>query len=211
MKVAAVIIVGVIGGIGSGKSAICRWVAQRDPSVRVIDADGDGHRALALPEVQAALRAEFGAGVFRDDGQVDRAALASRVFGDDIARQQARGRLEAIVHPAIARLREAQLEAMAAAGQVRVALVDAAVLLEAGWQHRCDKVVYVDVPRSLRLNRVLARGWDDVELARREASQWPADRKRGAADFVVDNSGTLDNAGRQMYEYIKRLVASAGK
>jgi len=206
-----VIIVGVVGGIGSGKSAVCRWVANRDPSIRIIDADRDGHRALELPNVGALLRDQFGPDIFGPDGHVLRSALAQRVFGTTPDHADARHRLEAIVHPAIAALREAKLSEYSASGEVQAVLIDAPILLEAGWQGRCDTVVFVDVPRAVRLERVRERGWTDEELARREASQWPLERKKGEADFVVDNSGTLDNAGTQMYEYIRRFNASIAK
>jgi dephospho-CoA kinase len=206
-----VIIVGVIGGIGSGKSAVSRWVAQRDPSIRVIDADRDGHRALELPNVQARLRDAFGPDIFSPEGKIQRSAVARRVFGPTPQHQEARRSLEAIVHPAIAELRDQQLSEMSSAGDVQAVIVDAAILLEADWQDNCDAVIFVDVPRNQRLERVRERGWNDEELARREASQWPLERKKAAADFVVDNSRTLDNAGTQMYEYIRRLIASAAK
>lgn len=206
-----VIIVGVVGGIGSGKSAVCRWVADRDPSIRVIEADRDGHRALDLPSVKAELRVAFGDDIFGPDGNVVRSALAQRVFGETAERQTARQRLEAIAHPAIARLRDEQLSELSSSGEIRAVLIDAPLLLEAGWQDQCDAVAFVDVPRNLRLDRVRARGWSDEDLDRREANQWPLERKKAAADFVVDNSRTLDNAGAQMYEYIQRLVASAAK
>ncbi|HVJ67257.1 MAG TPA: dephospho-CoA kinase [Caulifigura sp.] len=205
------VIVGVVGGIGSGKSAVCRWVAERDSSIRVIDADRDGHRALEIPSVKADLLKAFGAGIFGSDGSLVRAALAHRVFGDTLDRQAARQQLEGIVHPAIARLCDDQLSELSSSGQTAAVLIDAALLLEAGWRGRCDAVVFVDTPRNLRLERVHARGWTEDELARREASQWPLERKKAEADFVVDNSLTLDNAGGQMYEYIQRLVASAAK
>jgi dephospho-CoA kinase len=206
-----VITIGVIGGIGSGKSAVCRWVADRDPAIRVIDADRDGHRALELSDVKKALQAAFGNGILGPGGKVLRPALAGRVFGDSPERQAARRQLEAIVHPAIARLCEEQLSELSSSGAIRAVLIDAALLLEADWQDRCDAVVFVDVPRNQRLERVRERGWTDEELARREASQWPLNIKKAAANFVVDNSRTLDNAGTQMYEYIQRLTASAAK
>ncbi len=204
------IIVGVVGGIGSGKSAVCRWVADRDPSIRVIDADRDGHRALCLPDVQTRLRREFGPEIFDETGSVSRPALARLVFGDTPEAAASRQKLEAIVHPAIAGLREAQLEEFRRDPRVQVALIDAAILLEAGWQAHCQRVVFVDVTRDIRIKRVATRGWTEAELARREASQWPLEKKRLAADFVVDNSETLDNAGQQLYQYIRRLVASNG-
>jgi len=206
-----VIIVGVVGGIGSGKSAVCRWVSNHDPSIRVIDADRDGHRALELPAVKQALQTAFGRDILGADGKLIRSAIASRVFGDSPESQDARRKLEAIVHPAIAKLRDDQLAELSSNRTIRAVLVDAALLLEANWQGSCDGVVFVDVPRNQRLERVRERGWTDEEFARREASQWPLSIKKDASNFVVDNSHTLDNAGTQMYEYIQRLIAAAAK
>ena len=80
---------------------------------------------------------------------------------------------------------------------------DAAILLEAGWGDGCDVVAFVDVPREQRIQRVAeSRGWTAEELARREASQWPLDRKRDAADIVVDNSTTIEHAGQQLADYL---------
>jgi dephospho-CoA kinase len=146
-----VIIVGVVGGIGSGKSAVCRWVADHDSSIRVIDADRDGHRALELPAVQAQLRAAFGPDVFKPDGKVIRSAVARLVFGSTPEHQDARRQLESIVHPAIAKLRDEQISELSSSGNVQAVLVDAAILQEAGWQDHCDGVVFVDVPRNQRL------------------------------------------------------------
>ena len=121
------IIVGVVGGIGSGKSAVCRWVSNHDPSIRVIDADRDGHRALELPAVKQALQTAFGRDILGADGKLIRSAIASRVFGDSPESQDARRKLEAIVHPAIAKLRDDQLAELSSNRTIRAVLVDAGV------------------------------------------------------------------------------------
>ena len=88
-------------------------------------------------------------------------------------------------------------------GKVELILLDAALLLEAGWNKVCDLVVYVDTPESDRIARVQAnRGWSAAELSLREASQWPLARKQAAADAVIDNSKTLDDAAKQLDEVI---------
>jgi dephospho-CoA kinase len=203
-----ILVIGIVGGIGSGKSAVARWVADRDASIAVFDADVAGHRALGRPETRDRLVEAFGVSILSGKGEIDRAALASRVFGSGAQPEAARRRLESIVHPAIQQERDEFLAQLTAAGQTKVLLVDAALLLEAGWHDRCDAIVFVDAPELLRRQRIAARGWSPDELARREASQWPVDRKKSAADFVVDNSGTLDTAGRQLYEYIHQILRS---
>ncbi|MBX3441020.1 MAG: dephospho-CoA kinase [Planctomyces sp.] len=195
---------GIVGGIGSGKSSIARRAAEFDPALRVYDADEAGHRALRTAEVRDQLTARFGPRILAPDGDVDRRRLAEIVFADETARQD----LEAIVHPAIRRDFEQRLAHWEQDGAVRAVLLDAAVLLEAGWGDACRAVAYVDVPREERLRRVAARGWDDAELSRREASQWPLNAKRDAADFVIRNDATLDIAGRELYEYIHQALRS---
>ena len=195
-------VIGFVGGVGSGKSALARWAGEHLGGI-VLDADAAGHRALDRPEVKESLRKEFGDGVFDEEGTVIRSRLAARVFGDGEPEQTARRQLERIVHPVIGRDLEQQI---AEAGQAsNVILLDAAVLLEAGWQTACDAVVFVDVPEEVRRRRVQqTRGWTAEELTQREASQWPLDAKRQSADVVIDNSESLEAAGRQFLTWHER-------
>jgi dephospho-CoA kinase len=202
--------IGIVGGVGSGKSALARWVADHDPTIRVFNADEAGHRAITRPEVIRQLTESFGSGILMPDGSVDRRQLAALVFKSGVDGKTLRHELEAVVHPVIQQERDQLLEEWAAGGTVRAALIDAALLLEAGWKNHCAAVVFVDVPQSIREARVAVRGWTPEELARREASQWPLEKKREAADFVIDNSQTLDIAGRQLYEYIDQILRSRG-
>ena len=118
------------------------------------------------------------------------------MFGPDPTHAAALDDLEAVVHPIIRRSLLTEARDAFASGCDAV-LLDAAVLLETGYRDACRKVVFVDCPRPERLRRVAARGWDAAELDRREASQWPLDRKRAACDGTVDNGGSLEDAVRQ--------------
>lgn len=187
-------VVGLIGGIGSGKSSLATSLGQRLRCV-LLDADREGHRVLELPAVQTALREAFGSVVFSEEGTVSRSALGNLVFGDQPVHLDRRHQLEAIVHPVIRQRLQAELKQHQADEQVDLIVLDAAVMLEAGWSPLCDLIVFLDTPESLRRSRVMQqRGWSAAELARREASQWSLDRKRKAADIVVDNSGSMDVA-----------------
>ncbi len=103
------------------------------------------------------------------------------------------------MHPEIRSLMERKIRELRRQANVEAILLDAAVLLEAGWNDLCDVVVFIDTPEADRIARVQAgRGWSAAELAKREASQWPLPRKRAAADSVIDNSNSVDDAARQL-------------
>ena len=206
---------GVIGGIGSGKSSVARRLQSLRP-IAVIDADHFGHQVLHLSDVHERILKRFGPAVFETDSstlnphrQISRAALGRVVFGSDVAAETARRDLEAIVHPEIRSLLEREIRELRRQANVEAIVLDAAVLLEAGWNDLCDVVVFIDTPQADRIARVQAgRGWSAEELAKREASQWPLPRKRAAADAVLDNSNNVDDAARQLCEVMTNFQIS---
>lgn len=176
--------VGLIGAIGAGKSAAAAALARLGGAV--IDADAVGHAALELPAVRDALAARWG-DVFKPDGRVDRRQVADIVFRDPAERAA----LEAVVYPHIRRMCEEAMSAAQADPTKAFVVLDAAVLIEAGWTDVCDKLIYVDAPRDVRLARVAARsGWTAADLAAREAAQLPADEKKTHAHAVLTNATT---------------------
>jgi len=189
-------VIGILGGIASGKSAAARLLV--GPEGVVIDADRIAGEVLASPEVRAEIEQAFGPDVLQADGAVDRERLAARVFGSTADR----ARLESLTHPRIrARVRSA-LEAARAAGVARIAL-DVPLLLENEAGHRlvgeCDALVFVDADAGLRDARAVAsRGWASGEVARREAAQTPLAQKRARAQAVVRNDGTLLDLEREV-------------
>ena len=194
-------VIGIIGGIGSGKSAVARWVAER-ANVAVIDADQLGHQALRFDTVKSALRQRFGQSIFDEQGEVRRSELATHVFGNGDQQRLAKLDLEQIVHPAI----EQQIvDAIAAAEREQrdAVLLDAAVLLEAGWQNRCDAVVFVDAPDEVRHRRVAARnGWSLEELRRRESSQMGLAEKQQQCNFVISNASDDSKGGQELLDFL---------
>jgi dephospho-CoA kinase len=173
--------IGIAGGIGSGKSTVARILARLGCEVCISD---DAARAvLDAPDVRAAITARAGAAVRAPDGSIDRGALGRAIFADAALRAD----VERIMHPRIEARRRAQFAA--APVSTRAFIIDAPLLFEVGLERECDAVIFVDAPRAERLARVRAtRGWDDAELARREASQIPLDEKRRRATDVVENS-----------------------
>jgi dephospho-CoA kinase len=219
-------VIGVVGGIGSGKTALARRLAE-SPRYAVLDGDAAGHNALRDPQVKGAVTRRFGSGVLDEDGEIRRSALAAEVFGETERHHQARIDLEAIVHPAIrhalrtqiaqAHQRAQQQEPQPEPGrnganpanqtQPAALLLDAAVLLEAGWRDVCDAVVFIDAPQAIRQHRVAEnRGWSPEELRRRQASQLDLEHKRQAADFVVDNSGRLETAAEALRRIVELVI-----
>ena len=196
-------LIGLVGGIASGKSL----VAQQFHSLgaEVLDADRVGHEVLRLPEISRAIRGHFGEQVFDATGQVDRKALGRIVFGPPPDGPRQLALLESITHPEIRRRLRIQVEELAERGMPLVVL-DAPVLLKAGWDQMCDALVFVDSPRDLRLSRAIERGWTPQEFAAREAAQESVEEKRRRAEFVVDNSADLGYTLGQVERLWRLLV-----
>ena len=193
-------VIGLVGGVGSGKSTVARMMA--DEGCRVIDADRIGHEVLREADVKAAVRDAFGADVFGPDGEADRGRLADVVF-TDAGRREA---LEQIVHPRILARIESALEAARSAGPPAVVL-DAPLILEKGLANRCDRVVYIEAPARIRQRRLQQdKGWAPTEVQRRDASQVSLKTKRDRADTIVDNSASPEHTLKQ----IRRILARFG-
>jgi dephospho-CoA kinase len=183
------IVLGLTGSIGMGKSTAAGFFAES--GVPVHNADAVVHRLYAgeaVPAVEAAFP-----GTTRD-GAVDRARLAERVLGDPLALK----RLEAIVHPLVRRDEERFLAAAEAAG-TEVAVLDIPLLFESGGDRRCDAIVVVSAPADIQHERVMARpGMTEEKFAHLLAQQVPDAEKRRRADFVVDSSKDFDSTRAQV-------------
>jgi dephospho-CoA kinase len=193
-KHGAVPVIALTGGIGSGKSRVAELLRER--GAVVIDADAVGHEVLEQPAVRRQVIERFGPGMLRPDsdvgprdGRIDRKALGSVVFADRAALHD----LEAILHPRMRRRFAEIIEREAMRGQAPAVVLDAAILLEAGWDNLCDLVVFVDASLPVRLERVArGRGWTAEVLQARETAQWPCDAKRNRGDVVLHNESSLD-------------------
>jgi dephospho-CoA kinase len=193
-------VVGLVGGIGAGKSSVAGALARNGG--RVVAGDPLGHEALEQKDILDRIADAFARrDILTADGKVDRKKLGRVVFPSPVERS----RLEHLVHPYIEeRIRE-EIDKAQADPAARFVVLDAAVMLEAGWDDVCDKLIYVDAPRSVRLARVKAqRGWTETELTNREAVQMPAEKKKERADAVIDNGGPPDATSVQVDELVKR-------
>jgi dephospho-CoA kinase len=161
-----------------------------------------GHEALEQPDIRARVLDVWGGrDILTLQGTIDRKKLGRIVFPSPVERS----RLEHLVHPYIeGRIREEVAKAKADPA-ARFVVLDAAIMLEAGWADVCDKLIYVDAPRDVRLARVRTqRGWTDQDLANREAVQMPADKKKERADAVIDNGGPPEATAAQVAELVQK-------
>jgi dephospho-CoA kinase len=198
--------IGLVGGVASGKSLVAQLFEERGAGL--LDADRAGHEVLAHDgEVRQAVVDRWGPSVLAADGSVDRAAIAARVFDADDVSATERQYLESLLHPRIRRLLAEKTTQFAAQGRPAVVL-DAPLLLEAGWGPLCDLVVMVEADRDVRLARAEERGWSAAEFSRREAAQWPVAEKRRAAHATLVNSGDVAALRTAVGELWRKHVAS---
>lgn len=193
-------VIGICGGIGSGKSAVAS--AFRALGCEVCVSDDVARAVLERPEVRAAVIARAGPSVSRPDGSVDRAALGRAIFADPALRAD----IERIMHPRIEAARRAQFAQ--APRSTRGFIIDAPLLLEVGLDRECDAVVFVDAPHALRVARVTAtRGWDAAELDRRERAQLPLAEKRARSTDTIVNDCDQHELARRVAEVLGAVVA----
>jgi dephospho-CoA kinase len=166
-------VIGIAGGIGSGKSFIARLFGEM--GCCVIHADDQIRLAYDDPTIRQTLEQWWGSSIFKPDGSINRPEIARRIFSD----HSDRIRLETLLHPWIATQRDQIMADSAKNPEILAFIWDTPLLFEAGLDKDCDAVVFVDAPEDTRFLRVSqTRGWDKTEIIRREKLQWPLDKKR---------------------------------
>jgi len=197
------VIVGIVGGIASGKSTVTRTLVEL--GAEHLDADRMAHEILEHEDVRDTLRSWWGDSAFAADGSVDRKAIGARVF----ASADERTRLESLVHPRVREALEAgvrEYEARDKSDRAALLVLDIPLLAASPLRAHCDEIVFVDTPDAQRAERARARGWDDGELARREAAQTPLHEKRQLATRVIDNSAGETELRRRVEELHEALA-----
>ncbi len=192
-------VIGLIGGIGAGKSTVATALVAHGG--RVVAGDPLGHEALEQPDIRArVLEVWGGRDIQLASGAIDRKKLGRIVFPSPVERS----RLEHIVHPYIERRIREEIVSAQADPAIKYVVVDAAIMLEAGWNGICDKLIFVDAPQSVRLDRVRnSRGWTEQDLANREMVQMPVEMKKKQADAIVDNGGTAEATVAQVQALVQ--------
>lgn len=202
----SMLIVGLTGNVGAGKSTVAeQW---RQAGVPVASADEFARQATAPGSPALARIAKlFGPSILGSDGGLDRDAARRLVFPDDDARRK----LEEVVHPSVRRLRDEWTEVQRAA-DARLVAWEVPLLFETGMESEVDVVVLVDAPVSLRRKRIMeTRGLDASIAEQMIASQDPAENKRDRADYVVENGGALAELAERAAGVLDDLKRRAGK
>lgn len=197
------VIVGLTGGIASGKSTVAQMLAEL--GARIIDADVIA-REIVEPGEPAwkEIRVVFGEEVFRDDDSLDREALGNVVFGDP----EARRKLESLTHPRIAQRMMERAQQIRAQGHHWV-IYDAALIVENGIHEWLDSLIVVAADRRVQLERVIERDTMSPEAAlRRLNAQMPLEAKIAVADYVIDNNGSLDKTREQVERIYRQIETS---
>ena len=196
-------IIGVTGGIGSGKSLVANIL--KENGCVVADADENTKVVLHRKEVQQQLVEWWGAKVLDDNGNVDRAFVASIVFNEE----NELNKLESLIHPLVRKLQE---ETFNNAPKDAIGLViDAPLLMESGLDTLCDVIIFVDSPFETRLKRVVEhRSWNEEQLRKRGASQIGLDTKRSSADHIIINDGDIAHIEQQTRSVLSLIRNSIG-
>lgn len=195
-------VIGIVGGIGAGKSTVAQSFQRL--GCYVVDSDARAREALDRPDVREQLVQWWGADILTPGGRVDRTKVGSIVFGLPAER----ARLEGLVHP-IVRQERARMIEEAAQYWAKGVIVDAPLLFEAGVDKECDAVVFVESSREVRLERVRrTRGWSEAEFDRREAAQMALDDKRARCQYVIVNDGeqNLDAQAERVLSDLSRKL-----
>lgn len=197
-------LIGLTGGIGTGKSTVARMLVAHGAAL--IDADVLAREAVepGTPAL-AEIAAEFGPRVIRADGTLDRAALGAIAFADP----ERRRRLEQITHPRVGALMQERIMA-ALSGPAPLVVVDVPLLFEGSRQGLFEGVLVVYAPPQAQLQRLVERdGWNAEEARQRVESQMPVEEKRRLATWVIDNSGSVEDTQRQVDAWWRQHVAPA--
>jgi len=212
-------VIGVTGGVGSGKSTVARMFG--DLGAVVLDADRIAHEVMEPKKLawRDIVRA-FGTDVLNDDDTINRRWLAARVFRDPEARRE----LEAIVHPHVLKHIKQRLHRLRRRGRavlprrpgkkraphrkVKAVVLDVPLLVETGSQKLVDALVVVTAPPDVQRRRLIARGMSEEDAAARIAAQWKLAIKEDLADYVVENGDGLDQTRRQVSTIWNRLLAT---
>lgn len=194
------LVIGILGGIASGKSTVAAELAKL--GCKIIDADRIAHEALCRQDIRQKVTDLFGEGILDSSGKINRKELANLVFAD----ADKLSSLNKIIHPLVLKRAEELVEQYSRQRQVRATVLDMPLLLEVSWAKRCDKLIFVRCKRPLRLQRAKKMGFDENQIKIRENFQISLDNKAAIADNVIDNNSNLSTLVRQVADIFSNMV-----
>jgi dephospho-CoA kinase len=194
-------VIGILGGMYSGKSTVAAELAKL--GCAVIDADSISHQLLEEKDVLKKIVRVFGKEILDEKGKISRSALANRVFGDPAKL----AKLTGILHPLVMVRVEELIAKCAPQPAVRAIVLDIPLLVEVGWEKRCDHLIFVDCSPPIRLERAKNKGvFDADQLKIRENLQISLDKKKHIADNIVDNNSDLSGLSKQIAEIFSTIM-----
>ncbi len=198
-------VIGVVGGIGSGKSTVAAEFGHL--GCLVIDGDAIGHEVLGDEQVKDKILQRWGANVIDGNGRVDREALGRIAFSDSEELKA----LNRITHPHIRRRIQENIREAEKNDRVPASVLDAAVLYEAGWDDMCTHTVFVEADESTRRRRTRSqKGWSRDEWKQRENLQFSLDIKRDMCDYIIVSSSDVSHLRQQVSDIFNRIIRNQG-
>lgn len=187
------ILIGILGGVGSGKSSVALEFEKL--GCGLVDADKFAHEALQNNNVKEQLSRAFGGDIFDKTGRIDRSRLAEKAFSS----KENVEKINSIIHPQVIARCEELIREFAEQKGIKAIVLDVPLLAEVGLESRCDILVFVDCSDDIRYKRLSDRGAGDMEsIKKREKFQFSLDKKRKIAHYIISNNSTLSDVVEQV-------------
>jgi len=194
-------VIGILGGIGSGKSTTAAEFEKL--GCGLIDADKIAHQLLDEPDIKKKVTEAFGSSILNKDNKIDRKKLADIVFADRAKLEQ----LNNIIHPAVLERAEQLIEEFNSRPEIKAIVLDMPLLVEVGWEKRCEKLIFIDCKEQIRAERSKKTHlFDENKLKIRENFQISLDKKQGIAENTIDNNSELSSLKKQVAEIFSNIV-----
>ena len=197
-------IIGLTGGVASGKSAVADILEEQ--GCFVSDSDMIAHEVLLEKDVVRALVDRWGSGILSDDGSPSRSEIARTIFTSSEQREW----LEGVLHPRIHERRRSAIKSVLEAGSVPACVIDAPLLFEAGIEDECTTIIFVETLRERRVEWASQqRGWEQEEFDRRERAQFDVEEKKRRSDHLILNNGTLEDLRARTCEVFHSIISDS--
>ena len=194
-------VIGILGGICSGKSTVAREFGRL--GCGVVDADAIAHELLEDSDIKKQIKEAFGEGIFDDAGLVKRGKLAEKAFEDE----QAVAKINGIIHPQVLSRCADLIAEFNRRSDIKAVVLDIPLLAEAGWLKECDKLVFVECEDQIRARRAAQKGrFSKKQLKKRENFQIFLDKKKKIADYIVDNNSGLSATAEQVVRIFTIII-----